>query len=199
MIPKQILFMCEGVKYNDIYLKKWQNTHPKYKIIKIQKYMLRSFIAKYNPMYSEIFELIDVDLLRNEFVQLVWLVEEGGFSIHTDLEPLENLDIFTTESLVLTKNMDELRERSMFSNRFIASEKKNKLLDDLLNKYTTYYLIGNVVFIKDYWRYSSLLEKKNLKNQDICYVNQQSGSFFYDAYYSFKKKRIMNDLGQFYE
>lgn len=203
MIPKNIYILHDELKYTMDVSNKWYEFNPEYKVTLCDIDMCAQMIKKHNMMYYEVFRHIQCPRVQADFLKLVLLYCRGGVVIHETLEPLQPLQKFLERDLVICKAMEEDRQ-NIYNVKFMAASAGNGLIKQWLYKYINFFLHKQYYVEYGDWKLKKILNKTlgvPIK-KDLFYekdghvyqlIKQQSATFFYDACFHYKKKRVMND------
>lgn len=206
MIPKTIYLYHSELQENINYSDKWFSFNPEY-TIRICGYDACKTMMRNNlpSIFYQTFMKISNHEVKADFFKLCILYHYGGIMVDVDLEPLCSLNSFIgTADIVLCKAMEEDTTHK-YSTKFIAFYSESNLLKELLYRFINNSLAGHNIFNAATWDLSKMIEQiivhENIHRGGIYQLNkltlqileQQSGTFFYDACIIYNKKRIMND------
>ena len=199
MIPKNIYILHNKLKVADNISKKWNELHPEFDIKHYNAQNINLFFMSVPDIYRNIYLKIQDDALKADFLRFAVLNEKGGFVIDSNLEPLYNINMFPVgKNLILAKTMEE-NENNTYCNKFLASIPHHHVIERLCKTFVNHYTDG-CYFISHYWKASNLmdllLECEN--DKDVTFLKQQCAYFFYDACFTYKKKRIINDKTHYF-
>ena len=204
-IPKKI-YICG--KDTDLIKKysyqKWKKINPEYEIDIYDDDMCRKFIKKhYGDNYVDVFNYLQHGPIKADFWRLCILYKYGGVYSDADIEPLVPLaDFFEKQtSLVIGGSFMTVFN---FNPCFFACRKKFPVIKKCIQWYVEKY-VNKVPY--NYWDFSVMksfsqcLKIKNYNRNEGVYNTEYGkiqilkdnwGDYFYDNYFSYKGKRILN-------
>jgi len=210
MIPKQIYIYYENTPGKIRYTNKWRSMNPDYGIHMISYESCKNIMKnQFSKIFYKTFNNINEKKIRLDFFKFCILYHYGGIFIENDLEPLCSIDSFFKTDFVLCKAMEENTD-NICSNQLIACNSESPLIKQILIDYIEASIDGHRTWNPSIWNLSKKMEQVitfetingwgiyNRNNMMIQVLQQHSGNFFYDAYFIYNNKRIMNDSQKYF-
>jgi hypothetical protein len=187
---------------------KWKILNPNYEIFLFDDSMCEKFLLKeYSELHYNIFKFIPDGPIKSDFWRLCILYKYGGIYVDADIHPLISLDkyLITTSDFVtcITK------ENRNFNPHFIATKKKEPILQLCINEYIAMYTHIRHLYNYNKWsivnifnKYLNYLRNPNIstvifKNKRFQFFVEKTNSNLHspnlhDYYCVFKNIRLFN-------
>ena len=186
MIPK-IIYMChKNLDKIKIYSQNWKRLNPEYDIKLYDDNMCRDFLLKeYSKLHLAVFDFIKDGPIKCDFWRACIINKYGGLYVDADINPLvplnkyiEDDDFFVT---CISYNWIKGNLEFQFNPHFILSDKNNKILQNVINRYIHLYINDEPY---SYWGWSIcklfIINGVTEKKSHITYLNNKKFKFIYE-------------------
>jgi hypothetical protein len=150
-IPKKIYICHKNLECLKMTHSKWEKLNPNYEIHLFDNSMCEQFLFnEYSKLHYDIFKFIPDGPIKSDFWRLCILYKYGGIYVDADIHPLIPIDnyLIPTSDFVTCIT----HKNRNFNPHFIASKKKEYLLQLFINEYIDMYKYKRHLY--NYWDWS---------------------------------------------